>query len=429
MSAAVIPATQEQSAFRRVVLASSIGTAIEWYDFFIYAFLGSLVFDRVFFPQVSSTAGTMAVFATFTVGFLARPLGGVVFGHFGDRIGRKSVLIASMLLMGFATAAIGCLPPFAQIGLWAPGLLVVLRFLQGFALGGESVGAVLLTVEGSPASKRGLFGGLIQAAGPASVVLASLATAAVMRLPEEQLLTWGWRVPFLASLVLVAVGLYVRARVFETKTFVAAAREVPRVPLLEVLQHHRKPVAIVLVLSVAETAFFYLTVTFSLSYGARLGIAKPVLSEAVLFGNLLAMCAVPVCGVLSDRLGRRPVFAAGLATAMLFIYPFFLLLQTLDPWAVVVAIVIAAGVIHPLMFGSESSFFAELFPTRVRFTAISVGKQLGTILGGGLAPLVATALMASSGDRIGTVVTYFATLSVMALLAALVARETQGQEL
>lgn len=412
-----------------MVLASSIGTAIEWYDFFIYAFLGSLVFDRVFFPQVSSTAGTMAVFATFTVGFLARPLGGVVFGHFGDRVGRKSVLIASMLLMGFATAAIGCLPSFSELGLWAPGLLVVLRFLQGFALGGESVGAVLLTVEGSPASKRGLFGGLIQAAGPASVVLASLATAAVMRLPEDDLLTWGWRVPFLASLLLVGVGLYVRARIYETKTFVAAAREVPRVPLLEVLQHHRKPVAIVLVLSVAETAFFYLTVTFSLSYGARLGIAKPVLSEAVLFGNLLAMCAVPVCGALSDRLGRRPVFAAGLATAMLFIYPFFLLLQTLDPWAVIVAIVIAAGVIHPLMFGSESSFFAELFPTRVRFTAISVGKQLGTILGGGLAPLVATALMASSGDQIGTVVAYFATLSVMALLAALAARETQGKEL
>ena len=422
---------QERSDFRRVVLASSFGTAIEWYDFFIYAFLGSLVFDRVFFPQVSSAAGTMAVFATFTVGFLARPLGGVVFGHFGDRIGRKSVLMVSMLLMGIATAAIGCLPSFAEIGLWAPALLVTLRFLQGFALGGESVGAVLLTVEGSPAGKRGLFGGLIQAAGPASVVLASLATAAVTRLPEDQLVAWGWRVPFLASLVLVALGLYVRSRVYETSTFLIAARNqpLPRVPLLEVLAHFRKPVLIILVLSMAETAFFYLTVTFSLAYGARLGIAKSVLSEAVLFGNLLAMCAVPVFGALSDRVGRRPVFAAGLATAMLFIYPFFLLIQTLEPFAVVAAVVIAAGVIHPLMFGSESSFFAELFATRVRFTGISVGKQLGTILGGGLAPLVATALMVWSGGRIWPVIGYFVVLSVLALFAALAVGETRGREL
>jgi MFS family permease len=429
LSATATSSVQEPAAFRRVVLASSVGTAIEWYDFFIYAFLGPLVFDRVFFPQVSSAAGTMAVFATFTVGFLARPLGGVVFGHFGDRIGRKSVLIVSMLLMGFATAAIGCLPSFDAIGLWAPGLLVTLRFLQGFALGGESVGAVLLTVEGSPASKRGLFGGLIQAAGPASVVLASLATAMVMRLPEDQLLSWGWRAPFLASLALVAVGLYVRARVQETQAFVAARRDVPKVPLVEVLSHHRAPVIIVLVLSIAETAFFYLTVTFSLSYGARLGIDKRVLSDAVLFGNLLSMCAVPMFGALSDRLGRRPVFAAGLATALLFIYPFFLLIETMNSWAVIAAIVVAAGVIHPLMFGSESSFFAELFPTRVRFTAISVGKQLGTILGGGLAPLIATALMVSSGDDIATVVYYFAALSVMALIAALMTKETRGRDL
>jgi len=354
-----------------------------------------------------------------------------VFGHFGDRVGRKSVLMVSMLLMGVATAAIGCLPSFAQIGLWAPALLVTLRFLQGFALGGESVGAVLLTVEGSPASKRGLFGGLIQAAGPASVVLASLATAAVTRLPEEQLLAWGWRLPFLASLVLVAIGLYVRSRVYETSTFVAAARNqpLPRVPLLEVLAHFRKPVLIILLLSMAETAFFYLTVTFSLAYGAKLGIAKSVLSEAVLFGNLLSMCAVPAFGALSDRIGRRPVFAAGLATAMLFIYPFFLLIQTLEPFAVVAAVVIAAGVIHPLMFGSESSFFAELFATRVRFTGISLGKQLGTILGGGLAPLVATALMVWSGGKIWPVIGYFVALSVLALLAAFVTKETRGQDL
>lgn len=218
-----------------------------------------------------------------------------------------------------------------------------------------------------------------------------------------------------------------RARVYETAPFVAARRDASKVPLVEVLKHHRRPVIIVLVLSIAETAFFYLTVTFSLAYGARLGIEKHVLSDGVLFGNLLSMCAVPVFGALSDRLGRRPVFAGGLAAALLFIYPFFLLVQTLQPFAVIAAIVIAAGVIHPLMFGSESCFFAELFPTHVRFTAISVGKQLGTILGGGLAPLVATALMASNGDDILSVVTYFAALSVMALVAAMMTKETRGR--
>jgi MFS family permease len=219
--------------------------------------------------------------------------------------------------------------------------------------------------------------------------------------------------------------------VYETSTFIAAAKNqpLPRVPLLEVLAHFRKPVIIILLLSMAETAFFYVTVTFSLSYGAKLGIPKSVLSEAVLFGNLLSMCAVPVFGALSDRVGRRPVFAAGLAAAMLFIYPFFLLIQTLQPFAVTSAIVIAAGVIHPLMFGSESSFFAELFATRVRFTGISLGKQLGTILGGGLAPLVATALMVWSGERIWVVVAYFGTLSVLGLVAAYVAGETRGREL
>lgn len=385
----------------------------------------------MFFPQVSSAAGNLAVFATFTVGFLARPLGGVVFGHFGDRVGRKSVLMVSMLLMGVATAAIGSLPSYDQVGLWAPLALVVLRFLQGFALGGESVGAVLLTVEGSPDGRRGLFGGLVQAAGPTAVVLASLATASVVQLPDEDLLRWGWRLPFLASIVLVMIGLYVRARVFETSVFTASATQgqLPRVPLLEVLARHRRSVTIVLLLSVAETAFFYLTVTFSLAYGVGIGIGKADLSRAVLFGNALAMFTVPVFGALSDRIGRRPVFAAGLLGAVMFIYPFFALLQTADTVAVTAAVVIAAGIIHPLMFGSESSFFAELFVTRIRFTGISVGKQLGTILGGGFAPLVATALLAWSGGDIRSVVAYFAVLSVMALTAAFVARETRGQEL
>ncbi len=420
---------QESSAFRRVVLASSVGTAIEWYDFFIYAFLGPLVFDRVFFPQVSSTAGTMAVFATFTVGFLARPLGGVVFGHFGDRIGRKSVLIVSMLLMGFATAAIGCLPSFDAIGLWAPGLLVTLRFLQGFALGGESVGRRAVD-GGRLAREQARFvwwthssgGTCVRGAcvagdgdGHATARRSVVELGLARSLPCESGIGSGR--PLCKSTgsgdTSIRRGEARRAEGAVDRSASASSR--PR--------HHR-PGAFD-----RGDRVLYLTVTFSLSYGARLGIDKRVLSDAVLFGNLLSMCAVPMFGALSDRLGRRPVFAAGLAMALLFIYPFFRLIETLNPWAVIAAIVVAAGVIHPLMFGSESSFFARTVPD-ARAVYGDLGRQATRHHPRRRArALIATALMASSGDDIASVVYYFAALSVMALIAALVTKETRARSL
>ena len=421
-----------QPGYKRVVLASCFGTAIEWYDFFIYGFLGPLVFDQLFFPKLDPLIGTIAVFATFSVGFLARPLGGIVFGHFGDRIGRKSILMITLLLMGVGTAAIGLLPTYDQIGIWAPIFLVSLRFLQGFALGGESVGALLLTVEGSPTGRRGLFGGVIQAAGPMGVILASLAVAIVARMPNVELLSWGWRVPFLLSFVLVLLGVYVRLKLEESASFKAAAEhhEIARMPVLEVLTNYMRPTLITFFIVMAETSFFYLTAIFSLSYGTKgLGLPRTTLTDAILIANCLALFTVPLFGVLSDRIGRRPAFLAGILATALYIYPFFLLMATKETLLVTAAITIALGLIHPMMFGPEGSFFAELFDTRVRFSGVSVGKQIGTVLGGGLAPLIGTSLLAWSNGSILPVVLYFVALAVFAFVAAVMAHETKDRTL
>lgn len=414
-------------AYVRLVLASCFGTAIEWYDFFIYAFLAPLVFDQLFFPKLDPQVGTIAVFATFAVGFIARPLGGIVFGHFGDRVGRKSILLITLLLMGIATTLIGLLPTYEQVGLLAPIALVTLRFLQGFALGGESIGALLLTVESSPQGRRGFFGSLVYAAGPFSIVMATLAVSLVSRLSEEDLLAWGWRVPFLVSIVLVAVGVYVRLKVEESASFVkiAATREVAGMPLLEVFRKFPKPTAITLLVCLAETSFFYLTAIFAISYAIKnLGMTRTVMTDAVLYANCLAFFTVPFFGLLSDRVGRKPVFMAGVIATIVYIYPFFLLLGTRDPMLVTLAIVLAAGLVHPLMFGPEGSFFSEQFETRVRFSGVSFGKQMGTVLGGGLAPMIAATLLFKFDGSIVPVVIYFLVMAFVALAATVAAKES-----
>lgn len=420
------------AGYGRVVAASCFGTAIEWYDFFIYGFLAPIVFDRLFFPQLDPMAGMIAVFATFAVGFLARPIGGIVFGHYGDRIGRKSILLFTLILMGVATTLIGLLPTYDTIGMWAPILLVTLRFVQGFALGGESVGGLLMTVEGAPAHLRGLFGGLIQAAGPTSIVGASLAIVLVTRLPEDDLLTWGWRLPFLVSLLLVALGTYVRLKVEESPTFKAAEqhREIAKVPVAEVITKYWRPTLVTFFICLAETSFFYLVAIFSLSYGTKtLGLPRSMMADGVLYANILAMLTIPAFGMLSDKLGRRPMFLMGLAATAIFIYPFFLMMGSKEVALVVSAIVIGAGVIHPMMFGPEGSFFSELFDTRVRFSGVSLGKQIGTVLGGGLAPMIAASLLAWSHGHIWPVIAYFLVLAVMALVSTLLVRETKDRVL
>jgi MFS family permease len=416
------------SARRRILVAGAIGTAIEWYDFFIYGLVGPLVFDQLFFPKFDSLTATLAVFATFAVGFLARPLGGLVFGHFGDRIGRKSVLLCTLLMMGLATMGIGLLPTYGSAGVIATVALVVLRFIQGFALGGEATAAGLMAIETSPDDRRGLSAAVIQAAGPVGVVLASFAALAVSRLPEAELLSWGWRVPFVISAVLVAVGLYMRLRIEESAAF-RSAPQAASVPAVEAVKTHWRSIVIVFFAEMAQTSYFYLTAIFTISFATRqLGVPKDVITQAVLFANLLGLVAMPLIGAWSDRIGRKRLFLAGVVIAAASMLVFYNVVATRDPLLVTLAVMLAAGVIHPLMFSTEGSYFPELFPTRIRFTGVSIGKQLGVVLGGGIAPLVATSLFAQTGSTYA-ITGYYVALAAAAVIALGFAHETSKSRL
>jgi metabolite-proton symporter len=409
----------------RILAAGMIGTTIEWYDFFLYGFIAPLIFDRLFFPKLDPTVGMIAVYATFSVGFLARPLGGLVFGHYGDRIGRKSVLLVTLLLMGLATTAIGLLPSYASIGITATIALVVLRFLQGFALGGESTAAILMAIESSPSGRRGLSGSIIQAAGPCGVILASLSALLISQLPEADLLSWGWRVPFVISSVLIVIGLYLRFSVQESVLFqkALATSEIASVPALEAIKHCPKPIAIVFFGEMAQTSFYYLTAIFALSYVTReLGVPRDVVTRAVLLANVVSLVMMPIYGAWSDRVGRKRMFISGVILAAIFMAVVYPLFATRDPTIITLTLVIGAGLIHPLMFASEGSYFPELFPTNVRFSALSIGKQLGTVFGGGLAPLVATSLYAWNGSVV-SIVAYYLVLAVAGIIALSFAKE------
>jgi MFS family permease len=413
---------------RRILAAGAIGTAIEQYDFFIYGLIGPLVFEQLFFPKFDQLTATLAVFATFAVGFLARPLGGLVFGHFGDRSGRKSVLLCTLILMGLATTLIGILPSYASAGWIATVALVVLRFIQGFAVGGEWTAASLMVLETSPDDQRGFSAAVIQAAGPVGVVLASLSAVLVSRLPEADLLSWGWRVPFLVSAILVIVGIYMRLRIEESSAFLQVS-EVAKVPAFEALQSHWRPIIVVLFAEIAQTAYFYLTAIFTISFATRqLGVAKDVITQAVLLANLVALVTMPVIGAWSDRVGRKWLFVTGVVLAAISMFAFYHMVATRETLLVTTAVVLAAGIIHPLMFATEGSYFPELFPTRVRFTAVSIGKQLGVVLGGGIAPLVATSLFAGTGTT-AAITAYYVALAFAALTALSFVRDTSKSRL
>ncbi|GGI26261.1 MFS transporter [Bradyrhizobium guangdongense] len=425
---AAVCAGQTASSRRRVLIAGTIGTAIEWYDFFIYGLIAPLLFDQLFFPKFDQLAASIAVFATFAVGFLARPLGGLVFGHFGDRLGRKSVLLCTLLMMGLATMSIGLLPTYANAGVAATIALVALRFLQGFALGGESTAAILMAIETAPGHRRGFSAAVIQAAGPVGVVLASFAALAISRLPEADLLSWGWRVPFLISAVLVALGVYMRLRIEESATFREAV-ESEAVPAVEAIRGHWRPILIVFFAEMAQTSYFYLTAIFTISFATRqLGVQKDVITQAVLFANLVGLVTMPLIGAWSDRIGRKRLFLTGVVLAAVSMFAFYGLVASRDTVLITSAVVLAAGIIHPLMFSTEGSYFPELFPTRIRFTGVSIGKQLGTVLGGGIAPLVATSLFAQTGTTYA-ITGYYVALALAAMIALGFAHETSKSRL
>ncbi len=419
-------------AFRKLVVASSLGSVIEHYDFFIYAFTAPVVFDRFFFPKMDSTASMLAVYATFAVGFVARPLGGMVFGHYGDRLGRKAMLTITFALMGVASFLIGCLPSYDAIGLLAPIALVVLRFVQGFAFGGEYMNAVSLTLENAPSARRGFFASFVNASGPIGVILASgfIALLGFLSSPQD-FAQWVWRVPFVLSLVLVVLGTYIRLQVDESTLFraVQAAAARPKAPLLDVLRSWKSSVLFGCLANMVHSTFQYMSTVFVLGYAVKtLGMAPSNVTFGTMIANVLEMCMVPVIAAYSDRFGRRPFIALGILLAAAWYPIYFQLVATKDPTLLIMGLVVSVGIIHALMFAPEAAFTAELFPTEVRVSGSSLGKQMGIILGGGIAPLVGTALMGSSGS-FTPVILYFEAIAACAFIGILLAPESRKREL
>src|SRR5262245_44511956 len=367
------------SSIRLVAVASMIGTTIEWYDFFLYGTAAALVFNRLFFPTFDPLMGTLAAFGTYTVGFVARPIGGILIGHYGDRIGRKSMLVLTLVIMGVATFAIGLLPTYAQAGPWAAVALVLLRLAPGFGVGGEWGGAVLMAVEHAPDGARGFYGSWPQIGVPAGLLASTAVFAQFARLPEDQFLSWGWRVPFLVSILLVGVGLLIRLRILETPAFArmkAAQTEAQR-PIVELFRTQRKEVLLAMGVRLAENGAFYIYTVFVLVYGTEhVGIARQTVLNGVLIAAACALVAIPVAGLLSDRVGRRPVYLFGASATALFAYPLFWLLDTGVTPLVWLALTVALVFAHSPMYGPQAAFLAELFGTRVRYSGASVGSQL-----------------------------------------------------
>jgi len=421
-----------QSEIVKVAFASAVGTTVEWYDFFIYGTAAALVFNRQFFPEIDPLMGTLAAFATFGVGFFARPVGGVVFGHYGDRVGRKTMLVLSLLIMGVATFLIGFLPSYDQIGIWAPVLLVVLRLLQGFGVGGEWGGAVLMAVEHSPRAQRGFFGSWPQIGVPAGLLLATAVFTVFSALPDEAFRAWGWRVPFLLSIVLVAVGLFIRLRIHESPAFLELQREgrQAKMPIVEVLREQPRPVLIAMGLRVAENGAFYIFSVFVLTYiTEQLGLSRSIALTGVLIAAAVEIVTIPAFAALSDRVGRRPVYLAGALLSLAFAFPFFWLMDTGSPTLIVLAIVISLAVGHAAMYGPQAAFFSELFSTRVRYSGASLGYQLASVFAGGLSPFIATALLAWQHGDPWAVAAYMTAMAFITVIAVLIATETHQAEI
>ena len=416
---------------RRVLISGTIGTTIEYFDFLLFGLIAPVVFNQLFFPEATPLVGTVAVLATFAVGYVARPLGGLVFGHFGDRVGRKPIMFVTLVLMGAATTGIGLLPTYAAIGVAAPILLTLLRCVQGFALGGETVGATIMATESAPDGKRGGYAGTIQIGGALGSVLASLAAALVASMPTEDALAWGWRVPFLLSAVLVVVGVYVRTRIDESPVFTNAVREAPpKAPLLVALREEPKACLTVFLCVITETSMLQLFTVYALVYGGtELGIPTSVMLNGVLIGNIVGIAMNPIFGRLSDFVGRRVLIAGSLVIGALYTaFAFFPMLATGNTALIVLALAIPPAFIQTMIFATEASFFAELFRGAARrFSGLAVSRQVGGVIGG-LFPLIAAAVHAAAGS-VWAVVGYYAAISAISLAAVLAARETHRETL
>lgn len=412
----------------RIIVASIVGSMIEWYDFTLYGTAAALVFGKLFFPSADPAIGTLVSIAAYGVGFLARPLGGAIFGHFGDRIGRKKMLALTVIIMGAGTFLIGCLPTYGQVGIIAPILLIALRLVQGIGIGGEWGGAVLMMVETARPTRRGFFGSLVQAGSPFGV-LASIAMFALVSglMPDAEFLAWGWRVPFLVSIVLVGIGLWIRLSLVETPAFrqLLARAGVKRAPLIEVLTQHRRMFFTAIALKVSEIAWAVVGTVFSIVYvTGKLGMPRGTILTAIQIAAFIQMLITPFYGWLSDRLGRKPLYVFACLFSMAFAFPVFTLMDTRDPWLIIVGISIAVGIGQGVMFGVGATFMSELFSTGVRYSGASMGFQIGAALSGGLTPVIAAALLTRSGGQSWGISLYLIALATITLVATLSAPET-----
>ena len=423
----------QTAEMRRVVLSSIIGTAVEWYDFLIYATASALVFNKLFFPQTDPALGTIAAFGTYGVGYFARPLGAAIFGHFGDRVGRKAMLAMTIVIMGLGTFLIGLLPTYGQIGAAAPVLLVLVRLLQGVGLGGEWGGAVLMVVENAPAARRGLFGSLVQIGYPAGN-LAAIGVFALLtaQLPETDFLGWGWRIPFLVSIVLAGIGLYIRLTLEETPVFreIAARNDMAKLPLAEVLTTQRRAFFTAVGLKLSEISYAAIAGVFSISYVAgTLALPRSLILNAISLSAAVGFAAIPAFGWLSDVVGRKAMFYAASLFAAAFAFPMFWLFDTRDPLTITLTVVAAIVFGQLIGFGVGAPWYSEMFTARLRYSGASLGFQIGAAISGGLTPFAAASFMAWTGGATWPISVYLIALAVVTFVATAAAPETAGQPL
>ncbi|GAA4790118.1 MFS transporter [Actinomycetospora chlora] len=418
---------------RRTSMVSLLGSTIEWYDFFIYGTAAALVLNTAFFPSVDPFVGTLAAFSSFAVGFLARPIGGIIWGHFGDRIGRKKALVSALFLMGASTTLVGLLPSYATIGVAAPVLLFVLRILQGLAVGGQWGGAVLIATEYAPPHRKGFYGSFPQLGVPIAVIVSNgLFLALEAGLGEEAFESWGWRVPFLLSILLIGVALYAQLRLEETPAFKEiAARDVSgaegapkkRSPIIEVLRSHPKQVILAAGSFIAVNGGFYIYIVYALSYGVKvLDLPESTMLVGILGSSAVNLALIPLFALLSDRVGRRPVYLAGAVGTVVAAFPVFWLIDTRSTFLIFLGLLIG-GIANSAMYGPQAALFAELFSAEVRYSGASLGYQIGAVLGGGLAPLIAASLYEATGTSASTS-WYLLAMGVVTAVSAWLLHET-----
>ena len=431
LDAAQLPPSEHQLQLRRAVIASTVGTAIEWYDFFLYSTVTGLVFAKLFFPNSDPWVGTLEAFAIYAVGFVARPIGAAIFGHYGDRIGRKSTLIATLLLMGLATAAVAVVPTYSRIGIWGAVILTVLRFIQGVGVGGEWGGSVLMSMEWARNDRsRGLIASWPQFGVPCGLFLANLAVLAFSQMAGDSFLAWGWRIPFALSLILVGVGLYIRLGILETPVFskLQAERRLDRTPMLTVIRQHPKEILLSAFARMAEQAPFYIFTAFVFSYGiGTLHLSRDFLLTAVLAASVLSFVTIPVCGHLSDLIGRKNMYMLGALVTGIFGFIYYAMLDTGSEVVVFLAIVLSL-IPHDMMYGPQAALIAESFTGRLRYSGASLGYQFASVIAGGPAPLIAAWLFGTFHSATA-IAGYIASCAVISLVATALMTDYTGKDI